>query len=164
VKGRGQCEEQTDHRADDQREREDGPVDSRLGESRDLRRSDRDESLRSPDGCRRADDAGNDREHKAFHKQLSDDAGPAGTEGRADSHFVARPVAFASNSVATFAHAYEKDETDRTQQQIEHRARIAYGVVEQRNQGQRPCRCSIGDTLAPVVSRLTSSLHALPAE
>ena len=88
LKGRGQCEEHTDHCADEQREREYGAVDSRLGESRDLRRSNRDESPGSPEGCHRADDAGNDREHKAFHKQLSDDAGPAGTEGRADGHFV----------------------------------------------------------------------------
>src|SRR4030081_1010907 len=54
LKGRGQGEEHTDQSADEQREREYGPVDSRLGESRDLRGSDRDESPRSPDGQHQA--------------------------------------------------------------------------------------------------------------
>src|SRR5712691_11186132 len=108
VKGRGQCEEHTDHSADEQREREYGPVDSRLGESRDLRRSDRDESPRSPDGCRRANDAGNDREHEAFHKQLSDDADRLAPRAARMAISWTRPVAFASNRVATFAHAMRR--------------------------------------------------------
>jgi hypothetical protein len=68
VKGRGQCEQHTDQSTDEQREREYGPVDSRLGESRDLRWSDRDESPGSPDGHQQANDACNDREHEAFGK------------------------------------------------------------------------------------------------